>query len=456
MSSTAMITAAVTIGVFMLAMWCLSLAVKNASIVDVGWGLGFVMVAWAVRARVDGNVDRQRLLVAMTTLWGLRLAAYLYSRNHGKGEDYRYRAMRKRWGPRFPLISLGTVFALQGALMWIVSLPVQLGQSKVDPKARRSRLGRHRGVGDRTVLRGRRRRPTGPLQARSRQRRHRDEPGPVALHAPPQLLRRRMRVVGNCPGRRRDHGRSVGPDRCCGDDGAVAPRQRGDVAGEITGQAPCRLRAVRGDHLTVHPQTTRNVADPSAASSRSGAIPVLGVLTSSAPWEATGTAAERWRRRGRLASVSEQPARIGLVLGAGGVTGGAFHAGVLSALQAGLGWDPRKATIIVGTSAGSIAAASLRAGLSAADLLARVRGPHAVTGGLAPDAQRRSCPATSSAAPGAARPTTRRDRRRADAYRDTSVRGDAVGTSVEPHPRWPGQHRHDLRHDCRPVPRRLA
>jgi hypothetical protein len=33
-------------------------------------------------------------------------------------------------------------------------------------------------------------------------------------------------------------------------------------------------------------------------------------------------------------------ARIGLVLGAGGVTGGAFHAGVLAALADGTGWDP--------------------------------------------------------------------------------------------------------------------
>ncbi|MEO8266346.1 MAG: DUF1295 domain-containing protein [Ilumatobacteraceae bacterium] len=134
MSSTAMVTAAVVIGVFMLAMWLLSLALKNASIVDIGWGIGFVLVAWVVLARVDGNSDRQRLLVTMTTLWGLRLAVHLYVRNHGNGEDYRYRAMRKRWGSRFSLISLGTVFALQGALMWIVSLPVQLGQSRVDPK----------------------------------------------------------------------------------------------------------------------------------------------------------------------------------------------------------------------------------------------------------------------------------------------------------------------------------
>jgi steroid 5-alpha reductase family enzyme len=134
MSSTAMIAAAVAIAIFMIAMWLLSLVLKNASVVDIGWGIGFVIVAWTVRAQVDGDADRQRLLVAMTTLWGARLALYLYSRNHGKGEDYRYQAMRKRWGPRFPLISLGTVFVLQGVLMWIVSLPVQLGQVEVDPK----------------------------------------------------------------------------------------------------------------------------------------------------------------------------------------------------------------------------------------------------------------------------------------------------------------------------------
>ena len=69
----------------------------------------------------------------MTTLWGVRLAVYLFIRNRGAGEDYRYRAMRKRWGSRFPLASLGTVFILQGVLMWIVSLPVQLGQVQESP-----------------------------------------------------------------------------------------------------------------------------------------------------------------------------------------------------------------------------------------------------------------------------------------------------------------------------------
>lgn len=63
--------------------------------------------------------------------------------------------------------------------------------------------------------------------------------------------------------------------------------------------------------------------------------------------------------------------RVGLVLGAGGVAGGAFHAGVLAALEEATGWGPRHARIVVGTSAGSVTGASLRAGLSATDMLAR-------------------------------------------------------------------------------------
>ena len=125
--------AALTIAAIMLATWVISLIVKNASIVDVVWGLGFVAVAWAVRLSVDGLSARQNLLVAMTTVWGLRLGGYLFWRNHGKGEDYRYKAMRKHWGPRFGLISLVTVFALQGTLMFFVSLPVQLGQLRTTP-----------------------------------------------------------------------------------------------------------------------------------------------------------------------------------------------------------------------------------------------------------------------------------------------------------------------------------
>jgi NTE family protein len=67
-------------------------------------------------------------------------------------------------------------------------------------------------------------------------------------------------------------------------------------------------------------------------------------------------------------------ARIGLVLGAGGAVGHAFHAGVLAALSDETGWDARDAEIVVGTSAGSLVGAFLRAGLASTDIAARAAG----------------------------------------------------------------------------------
>lgn len=52
--------------------------------------------------------------------------------------------------------------------------------------------------------------------------------------------------------------------------------------------------------------------------------------------------------------------RVGLVLGAGGLTGEAYHRGVLLALQEVAGFHANDAEVIVGTSAGSLVGASLR------------------------------------------------------------------------------------------------
>jgi steroid 5-alpha reductase family enzyme len=123
-----MLASAVAIAGLMIAAWLVSLALRDASIVDIVWGLGFVFVAWVSFAAADGSSARQWLVVVLTTVWGLRLAAYLAWRNIGKGEDYRYEAMRRRYGARFPIVSLYLVFGLQGMLMWVVSLPVQASQ----------------------------------------------------------------------------------------------------------------------------------------------------------------------------------------------------------------------------------------------------------------------------------------------------------------------------------------
>ncbi len=108
-------------------LWLVSLWRRDASIVDIWWGPGFALIAAVAFALGSGGDPARRALsLALVSLWGLRLGAHLLWRNWGAGEDYRYQAMRRRHGERFGLVSLGTVFGLQGFLAWIVSLPVQV------------------------------------------------------------------------------------------------------------------------------------------------------------------------------------------------------------------------------------------------------------------------------------------------------------------------------------------
>ncbi|MBY0588466.1 DUF1295 domain-containing protein [bacterium] len=109
-------------------LWLLSLALHDASIVDPFWGTGFVVVALATWLSKESHHGRDHLLVAMVALWGVRLSLYLLWRNIGKGEDRRYQAMRARIGKSFWWVSLMSVFMLQGVLLWIISMPTQIGQ----------------------------------------------------------------------------------------------------------------------------------------------------------------------------------------------------------------------------------------------------------------------------------------------------------------------------------------
>ena len=119
---------AAAIFVLVTGLWAVSVAVRDTSIIDIFWGSGFVVVAWVTFVVADGSEGYRWLLVALTTLWGLRLTAHLANRNLGHGEDFRYAKMRERHGSRWPLRSLWSVYWVQGALMWVVSLPVQAGQ----------------------------------------------------------------------------------------------------------------------------------------------------------------------------------------------------------------------------------------------------------------------------------------------------------------------------------------
>lgn len=122
-----MISLVITLGAIaacMAVLWVVSLRLKDSSIVDLFWGFGFVIVAW-LSLGLHAPSPRGWLVCGLVTLWGVRLSVYLTWRNHGRGEDPRYAAMRAKAGPAWPMRSLVVVFGFQGLLMWLISMPVQ-------------------------------------------------------------------------------------------------------------------------------------------------------------------------------------------------------------------------------------------------------------------------------------------------------------------------------------------
>ena len=68
------------------------------------------------------------LVLALVTVWALRLSLYILWRNRGHGEDYRYREMRERRPGTFAVWSLFAVFWFQGLLQWTISMPLYQAQ----------------------------------------------------------------------------------------------------------------------------------------------------------------------------------------------------------------------------------------------------------------------------------------------------------------------------------------
>jgi steroid 5-alpha reductase family enzyme len=115
--------------------WLLSLALRNAGIIDGFWGLGFVGLVWLYHLGSEGAAGRRLLVAVLVSIWGLRLSAHLFWRMRGQGEDYRYADMRAGWGARFWWVSLFTVFWLQAILLWTIAMPLLQVQRGGQPAA---------------------------------------------------------------------------------------------------------------------------------------------------------------------------------------------------------------------------------------------------------------------------------------------------------------------------------
>jgi steroid 5-alpha reductase family enzyme len=115
-------------------LWAISLRLKNASIIDIAWGLSFVLMIWVAFALTpQGYLPRKDLVCALVTIWGLRLSLHIGVRNWGKPEDFRYAAWREEHGANWWWVSFFQVFLLQGCLIWILSAPLLAAQTSGFP-----------------------------------------------------------------------------------------------------------------------------------------------------------------------------------------------------------------------------------------------------------------------------------------------------------------------------------
>ncbi|GAB1365859.1 DUF1295 domain-containing protein [Candidatus Cloacimonadaceae bacterium] len=112
--------------VYMNLLFLLALLIKKNDIVDISWGMGFVLLA--LYTLIVSSFWHWRLLmvVLLVMLWGIRLAGYIFIRNKGKAEDFRYANWRKEWGKNWVLRSWLQVFMLQGFFMLLIAYPIFL------------------------------------------------------------------------------------------------------------------------------------------------------------------------------------------------------------------------------------------------------------------------------------------------------------------------------------------
>ena len=132
-------TAALSLGV-QLVLWMISMKTRDATLADWWWGTGYGVIAvftwfntWGV-----GVESRKLLITACAVIWGLRLSIHLFARSRADGwreldryEKYRQDAARE--GRNVNLYIYRRVFGIQGVMMWITSLPLQVTQFYLQP-----------------------------------------------------------------------------------------------------------------------------------------------------------------------------------------------------------------------------------------------------------------------------------------------------------------------------------
>jgi steroid 5-alpha reductase family enzyme len=119
-------------------LWGLGVLIRDVTFIDAWWALGLASMGVATYFQADGSSQRMGLILALVCIWGLRLGSYMLWRWRDHGPDRRYVKMMERAGQKgisFPKAAWVMVFQLQAPLLFVVSLPVQIGQMSPTPVA---------------------------------------------------------------------------------------------------------------------------------------------------------------------------------------------------------------------------------------------------------------------------------------------------------------------------------
>lgn len=117
---------ALVIFAYMTVFFFVSLVKKNNGLVDIGYGMGFIVISLFSYFYGHSFALVQTVVTAFVLVWGIRLSYRIGRRNIGKEEDFRYKKWREEWGKWVIPRSFFQIFMLQGLIIVIISTPVLL------------------------------------------------------------------------------------------------------------------------------------------------------------------------------------------------------------------------------------------------------------------------------------------------------------------------------------------
>jgi steroid 5-alpha reductase family enzyme len=119
-----MIIALIPLILFFHVVFFIAIKIKDNSIADIAWGLGFIVIDVALILQTKTIHTPQLIMSLLIMIWGLRLSGYIYLRKRNMPEDFRYQEFRKKWGAHYIIGSYLQVFLLQMFLLLLIATPL--------------------------------------------------------------------------------------------------------------------------------------------------------------------------------------------------------------------------------------------------------------------------------------------------------------------------------------------